>query len=141
MSDRRWVLLALVPPTALIGWIVTGQRGPNQLRLPFGHVVDTSTVMALTAISLSVALLCCAATRIAGLVVLGLVLVAIAGFWPIVQGNKFSGPVVVEAGTHGLHTNDVLALVPAALGAAAFVVAEQRRRTTQRASTGRNLDD
>jgi hypothetical protein len=131
--DRRWAALAAVPLVVLVAWIATGTRGPDRLWLPFGQVVDTSTVMALTALALTVALAWCAISRWWGLMALGLLLMAIAGFWPIVQENKFSGPVVVGIGTHGLHRNDALALVPGGLGLAAIVVAERRRRVGARA--------
>lgn len=128
MIDRRWAALAAVPLVVLAGWVVTGTRGPDRLELPFGQVVDTSTVMALTALALTAALAWVAVDRTWGLVALGLVLVAIAGFWPIVQENKFSGPVVVEVGTHGLHRNDALALIPGGLGLAAMAFAARRWR-------------
>jgi hypothetical protein len=133
MFDRRWAALAAVPPVVLAGWVITGQRGPERLELPYSHVVDTSTVMALTALALSAALLWCAVDRSWGLAALGSVMMAIAAFWPIVQHNQFSGPILVDLfGTHGIHRNDVLAVVPGTLGIAAFVAAERRRRAGRR---------
>lgn len=128
MTDRRWVQLAALPLVVLVGWVVTGTRGPEQLALPRSQVVDTSIVMALTAIALTGALVWVSVDRTRGLLALGLVLLAIAGFWPIVQENKFSGPVVLGVGTHGLHRNDALALVPAGLGLAAVASAARRWR-------------
>jgi hypothetical protein len=130
--DRRWLAAAAAPLVVLAGWVATGRRGPERLELPRSQAVDTSTVMVVAALALSGALLYCARHRTRGLVVLGLVLVAIAGFWPIVQENKFSGPVLVGVGNHGLHRNDALALIPAGLGLAVITIAGRRHRAGRR---------
>lgn len=135
------MVLAALPPLALIAWIATGQRGPARLQLPWGHVVETSTVLGLTTVSLTACLLLCAVTRVWGPATLGLVLIAIGGFWPIVQQNEYSGPVEVDIGTHGIHRNDALALGPGAVGVALLLVADRRRRVASGEAGALSLDD
>ena len=130
LTGSRWLVLAAAPVLAFASWIILGAPGPEQLRLPRGITLPTVTVIASTAVSLGVTLAMCAWRADIGMLALAGVLVVIAGFWPFVQENQFSGPVIADLGSnHGLHRNDALALVPAALGAAAFVGAWRARRT------------
>lgn len=133
--DRRWAVSASIPLLVFLAWVVTGTRGPDRLELPRRAQVDTALVLATASAALSLALLACAVSRIWGLVLLGLVLLSCAGFWPIVQDNRYSGPVIFEARRHGVHVNDALSVVPGALGVAMLVLAVRRRGsrdTTQR---------
>ena len=129
LTGSRWLVLAAAPVLAFALWIAVGTPGPEQLRLPREITLSTVTVVAVTAVSLGVTLAMCAWRTDIGMPALTGVLVAIAGFWPVVQQNQFSGPVIANLGPgHGLHRNDALAVVPAALGAAAFVGARRARR-------------
>jgi hypothetical protein len=133
VTSRAWIAVALAPLVFIAWWVIEGERGPAYILLPRDIHVTTQSVMVAAALALSGACLLCAWRQVVGLFCLAVVLAAIAAFWPIVQQNKFSGPVVVVfPGRHGLHRNDLLAVVPATAAIVAFVWALRTRR--QRAS-------
>jgi hypothetical protein len=128
--SRAWLLIATTPLLALGLWIVGGQRGPEQLMLPRHETATTPMVLTLVAVLLCASCVLCAYHRVAGLFALAVVLVGVAAFWPSVQENQFSGPVLFTFGdSHGLHRNDLLAIVPLGLAIAAFVAAVDRLRS------------
>lgn len=98
--------------------------------LPRGQTASTRFVLTLVAVLLCASCVLCAFHRVGGLVALGFVLLAVAAFWPSVQENRFSGPVLFTFDDrHGVHRNDLLALVPFGLAVAAFVAAVERVRS------------
>ena len=133
--SRAWLLIAPTPLLALGLWIAAGERGPERLMLPRHETASTRFVLTLVAVSLCAACVLCAFHRVAGLFTLSVVLVCVAGFWPSVQENRFSGPVLMTfSESHGLHRNDLLAIVPLGLAVAAFVAAVDRLRSPVQAT-------
>lgn len=129
--SRAWLLIAPAPLLALGLWVAAGERGPELLMLPRGQTASTRFVLTLVAVLLCAACVLCAWHRVAGLVALGFVLMGVALFWPSVQENRFSGPVLFTFDDrHGVHRNDLLALVPLGLAVGAFAVAAKRLRTS-----------
>ena len=117
-------MVAPLPLLALGLWLAAGARGPDRLMLPRHETASTRFVLTFVAVSLCAACVLCAWHRVAGLLALSLVLVGVAGFWPSVQENQFSGPVLLTfSDRHGLHRNDLLAVVPLGLALAAVVAA------------------
>jgi hypothetical protein len=132
-----WIVAALAPLVFVAWWVIGGERGPERVLLPRDITISTQSVIIAAALMLSGACVLCAWRPVLGLFALAAVLAGIAVFWPIVQQNRYSGPVVAQfRGRHGLHRNDLLAVVPATAAIVAFVWAMHTRR--QRAISARS---
>ncbi len=132
-GQTTWLAAAAVPLVVLVLWWSAGEPGPATLVFPRGIEVSLRTVASLAAVSCSVACLVAVVHRAAGLVLLATLLGASAVSWPLIQDNPVSGQVI-HGGVagHGVHVNDLLAVLPAAAALACLVAAARSVRATGR---------
>ena len=121
LSQHVWLGLCAAPLFVLLLWIAIGERGPRTLPLPYGVELPTVVAATTACVALSVALALSAWRQAFGLVVLGVVLIAIGVFWIALQGPPIAGPVLWSNGRHGIHANDWWGLVPIGAGLAAWL--------------------
>ena len=123
-----WLLAATVPFVVLVAWYLVGSPGPEWLRFPRGLVYETSLVADAGAAVAAAACLIGIRHPVLAFVVLAGLSFGAAAAWPLMVDNVHAGEVVFDiAGTHGVHRNDLLSVVPFTAGVVFLGAAVKQR--------------